>query len=74
VVLAAIPGMTDQLIEAYAKAGPQEDPLATIEDDSVFEIEPYLIPSRAVMHSVRAESMTAGGGDHVTPATPAPSR
>ena len=65
VVLAAIPGMTDQLIEAYAKAGPEEDPLANIEDDSVFEIEPYLIPSRKVMYTVRAEAKTAGGGQFV---------
>ena len=62
VVLAAIPGMTDQLIEAFAKAGPEEDPLANMEDDSVFEIEPYLIPSREVMYTVRAEALTAVGG------------
>jgi general secretion pathway protein K len=62
VVLAAIPGMTDQLIEAYAKAGPNNDPLATINDDSVFDIEPYLIPSRQVMYTVRAEARTREGG------------
>ena len=61
-VLAAIPGMTDQLIEAFAKAGPEEDPLANMEDDSVFDIEPYLSPSREVMYTVRAEAETAGGG------------
>ena len=58
VVLAAIPGMTDQLIEAYAKAGPEDDPLASVNDDSVFDIEPYLIPSREVMYTVRAEART----------------
>jgi hypothetical protein len=62
VVLASIPGMTDQLIEAYAKAGPDEDPLANIDDNSVFDIEPYLIPSRQVMYTVRAEARTTGGG------------
>ena len=62
VVLAAIPGMTDRLIEAYSKAGSQGDPLANINDDSLFEIEPYLMPSREVMYTVRAEAKTAGGG------------
>ena len=62
VVLAAIPGMTQQLIEAYAEAGPDEDPLASIDEDSAFDIEPYLIPSREVMYTVRAEAGTAGGG------------
>jgi general secretion pathway protein K len=64
-VLAAIPGMTDQLIEAYAKAGPDDDPLADIQDDSVLDVEPYLIPSREVMYTVRAEAQTAGGGRFV---------
>jgi general secretion pathway protein K len=62
VVLAAIPGMTDQLIDAYANAGPNDDPLASINDDSVFDVEPYLIPSRQVMYTVRAEARTRGGG------------
>ncbi len=61
-VLAAIPGMTDQLIEAFAKTGPEDDPLAAIDDDSAGEIEPYLIPSREVMYTIRAEARTAGGG------------
>jgi general secretion pathway protein K len=61
-VLAAVPGMTEQLIEAYARAGPDDDPLAGLDDDSVLEIEPYLIPSREVMYRVHAEARTAGGG------------
>jgi general secretion pathway protein K len=77
-VLASIPGMTDQLIEAFAKAGPNDDPLATINDDSVFDIEPYLIPSREVMYTVRAEAKTVGGGlfvrDAVIEVTGAPRR
>jgi general secretion pathway protein K len=60
-VLAAIPGMTDQLIEAYAKASPGEDPLANM-GDSVVGIQPYLSPSREVMYMVRVEARTAGGG------------
>jgi general secretion pathway protein K len=62
VVLAAIPGMTEQLIEAYAQAGPDDDPLASVTDDSVFDIEPYLIPSRQIMYAVRAEARSRGGG------------
>ncbi len=62
VVLAAIPGMTQQLIEAYAAARPDEDPLAGIDDNTAFDIEPYLIPSREVMYTVRAEAETAAGG------------
>jgi general secretion pathway protein K len=65
VVLAAIPGMTDQLIEAFAKAGPEDDPLASVEDESAVDVEPYLIPSRQVMYTIRAEAHTAGGGTFV---------
>jgi general secretion pathway protein K len=65
VVLAAIPGMTDQLIEAFAKAGPEDDPLASVDDESAFDVEPYLIPSRKIMYTVRAEAHTAGGGTFV---------
>ena len=64
-VLAAIPGMTDQLIEAFAEAGPDDDPLGEIGDDSLFELEVYLIPSREVMYTVRAEARTTGGGSFV---------
>jgi general secretion pathway protein K len=62
VVLAAIPGMTDQLVEAFAKAGAMEDPLASIDDTAVVDVEPYLIPSREVMYEVCAQATTAGGG------------
>ncbi len=61
-VLASIPGMNDQLIEAFAKAEPSDDPLASINDDRVFDIEPYLSPSREDMYTIRAEAKTAGGG------------
>jgi general secretion pathway protein K len=64
-VLAAIPGMTDQLIEAFAGAGPDDDPLGEIGDDSLFDLEVYLIPSREVMYTVRAEARTMGGGTFV---------
>ena len=62
VVLAAIPGMTDQLIEALAKAGPDQDSLASIEDGSIIDVEPYLTSSREVMYTLRAEATTPGGG------------
>jgi general secretion pathway protein K len=62
VVLAAIPGMTDKLIEAFTKAGPEEDPLANVDDTAAAEVEPYLVPSREVIYGVCAEATTAGGG------------
>jgi general secretion pathway protein K len=62
VVLAAIPGITEQLIEAYAKAGPDKDPSANVDDDRVFGIKPYLMRSREVMYTVLAEAKTTGGG------------
>ena len=61
-VLAAIPGMTDQLIEAFAKAAPEDNPLASLNDDSAIDMERYLIPSREVMYTVRTEALTTGGG------------
>ena len=30
--------MTDQLIEAFARAGPDDDPLGEIGDDSLFDL------------------------------------
>ncbi|HSA79780.1 MAG TPA: hypothetical protein VLE23_03095, partial [Geminicoccaceae bacterium] len=64
-VLAAIPGMTEQLIEAFARANPGDDPLGEIGDDSLFDLEVYLVPSREVMYTIRAEAETAGGGAFV---------
>ena len=61
-VLAAIPGMTDELIEAFARAGPDDDPLGELGDDSLFDLEAYLIPSREVMYTITAEARTIGGG------------
>ncbi len=61
-VLAAIPGMTDQLIAAFAKAGPDDDPTSNLDDETLTEIEPYLIPSREVMYTILAEARTVGGG------------
>jgi hypothetical protein len=43
-------------------AGPGDDPLANVDHDSVFDIEPYLKPSREVMYAVHAEAKTTGGG------------
>jgi hypothetical protein len=61
-VLAAIPGITDQPIAAFAKARPEDDPTGNLDDDTAAVIDPYLIPSREVMYTVRAEAKTAGGG------------
>ena len=62
-VLRAVPGMTPELAEAIRAAGPDGDPFELLEDDEeLFEIEVYFVPSREIMYRVVAEARTAGGG------------
>jgi general secretion pathway protein K len=61
-VLRMVPGMTPELAEAIRAAGPDGDPFEAIDDDALFEIEAYFVPSREIMFQIRAEARTAGGG------------
>jgi general secretion pathway protein K len=65
-VLEALPGMTAAVVERLLAAGPEDDPLAAIEDDDVLEqIDLYWLPSREAVFTVRADARTAGGGRFV---------
>ena len=61
-ILLSIPGMTPELVEAIKAAGPDGDPFEVIDDDTLFDLEIYFIPSREIMFRVQAEARTAGGG------------
>jgi general secretion pathway protein K len=61
-VLRAVPGMTPELAEAIRTAGPDGDPFELIDDETLFEIEVYFVPSREIMFRVVAEARSAGGG------------
>jgi general secretion pathway protein K len=61
-VLRAVPGITPELVEAIRAAGPDGDPFELIDDDTLFEIEVYFVPSRQIMYRVVAEARTTGGG------------
>lgn len=61
-VLRSVPGMTPELLEAIAASGPDDDPFDLIDDDTLFDLEIYFIPSREIMYTVRAEARTQGGG------------
>lgn len=62
-VLAAVPGMTPELVEAFAAAGPEDDPFSEVTDDeALFDAEVYFLFSREVIYNVRAEGRSAEGG------------
>jgi general secretion pathway protein K len=61
-ILRSIPGMTPEIAEAIRAAGPDADPFETIDDDTLFDLEIYFIPSREIMFRVQAEARTTGGG------------
>lgn len=54
--------MTPEFVEAIRAAGPGADPFETIEDEVLFELEVYFIPSREIVYQVQAVARTAGGG------------
>ena len=49
-------------VKAIRAAGPGADPFETIEDEVLFELEVYFIPSREIVYQVQAVARTAGGG------------
>lgn len=63
-LLQAIPGITDDVIDALDALEPGDDPfdLPGIDEDLLFELELYFVPSREIMYTVRAEAQGAGGG------------
>ena len=61
-VLQAVPGMTPDLADAIRATEPGGDPFASVNDDSLVELEAYFVPSREIMFEVRAEAHTNGGG------------
>ena len=61
-VLRAVPGMTPEFVAAIRAAGPDGDPFELIDDEALFDIEVYFVPSREIMFRVVAEARTAGGG------------
>jgi general secretion pathway protein K len=61
-VLRAVPGMTPELADAIREVGPDGDPFEVIEDEGVFDLELYFVPSREIMFRVQAEARTPGGG------------
>jgi len=61
-VLRAVPGMTEDLAKALASAGEEEDPFELIDEDALFDMELYFIPSREAVYGIRAEARTRGGG------------
>jgi general secretion pathway protein K len=61
-VLRAIPGMTPELAEAVRAAGSDGDTFGANDDDALFEVEVYFVPSREIIYQVQAVARTAGGG------------
>jgi general secretion pathway protein K len=63
-VLRAVPGMTPELIEALRRLRPGADPfdLPDLDEDTLFDLELYFVPSREIMYGVRAEAHTKAGG------------
>ena len=61
-LLRAIPGMTPEIADAIKAAGPDADPFETIDDEVLFELEVYFVPSREIMYRVQAVARTADGG------------
>ncbi|MGH6884823.1 MAG: general secretion pathway protein GspK [Geminicoccales bacterium] len=61
-VLQAVPGMTPEIAEAIRAAGPGGDPFEVIDEEALFDLELYFVPSREIMFQILAEARTAGGG------------
>jgi general secretion pathway protein K len=62
-VLEALPGITPEVVERLLKLESGEDPLEAIEDEQVLEqIDPYWLPSRESVFTIRALGRTQGGG------------
>jgi general secretion pathway protein K len=62
-VLEALPGITPEVVEKLMAAGPDDDPLAAIEDDEVLnQVDLYWLPSREAVFAIRAVGRTPDGG------------
>jgi general secretion pathway protein K len=61
-VLAAVPGMAPDMIDAFLGARLEDDPFALIEDEeALLDAELYFLFSREIVYTVRAEGRTRGG-------------
>lgn len=60
-VLAAIPGITDDLVETLLAAAADADPFELVDDEIIYELELYFVFSRATTYTVRAEAVSDGG-------------
>jgi general secretion pathway protein K len=61
-VLEALPGITPEVVERLLEAGPSEDPLAAIDDETLERVDLYWLPSREAMFTIHAVGRTLGGG------------
>jgi general secretion pathway protein K len=63
-VLEALPGITAPEIEALLAAGQDVDPLRLITGDQArfLQLEPYIVPSREAVFTIRALGRTSGHG------------
>ena len=64
-VLAAIPDMSEDVIEALVAAGPQADPFELIDDEVIYDLELYFVFSRATTYTIRAEAVTDSGATFI---------
>jgi general secretion pathway protein K len=64
-VLEALPGITPAAVERLLAADPYDDPLQTIDDAVLAQIDLYWLPSREAVFTIRAEARTPGGSRFV---------
>jgi general secretion pathway protein K len=62
VVLSAVPGMTPELIETLLVARETDDLYSVLDDDVLFDLELYFIPSRESVFTIVAEARSPEGG------------
>lgn len=64
IILRSLPGITEAAIAALEAMNPGDDPfdLPGIDEDLLFDLELFFLPSREIMYTVRAEAHSAGGG------------
>lgn len=62
VVLSAVPGMTPELIETLLAARDTDDLYSVLDDDALFDLELYFIPSRESVFTIAAEARSLDGG------------
>lgn len=61
-VLAAIPGMTPEMVETLLALDPDEDPYEAIDEAALYDLEEYFTFSNDIMFTIRAEAESEGGG------------